>query len=454
MDAMQLQVLSALTRRAALASRMGKSFGTKRDLFEELGYPLELYWEDYYARYERGDIAKRIVNAYPDATWRRVPDIVEAEKSDPGTETAFEKQWKNLTRDTNVWHYIAKADRLSGVGRYGVLFLGFDGSTDLKTPVTRASRLLYLTPYMETNASIHSYVTSTTDPNYGMPEIYKLKTDVPVADSATRQQDLLVHRSRVLHIAEGTEQNDIYGTPRLKAVWNRLMNLDLLLGGSAEMFWRGAFPGYGFSLSPEAGELTPDEKEDFDDQVEEYIHGMRRYLRTRGVDIEQLTPQLADPSNHVDIQLDMISGTTGIPKRILTGSEQGKLASTQDESHWLARVDERRTHYAEPMILRPFIDRLIEVGILPKPQNGYIVKWRDIEALSEQDLATIGETYARALMNYANAPLASQIVAPEVFLTKFMHLSPEEAAEAMAALDRGLAEETIEKDEEDEFEFE
>ena len=68
--------------------------------------------------------------------------------------------------------------------------------------------------------------------------------------------------------------------------------------------------------------------------------------------------------------MKLISAASGIPLRIMTGSERGELASTQDDGNWASRIEERQLHFAEPMILRPLIDRLIELRALPEPSDG------------------------------------------------------------------------------------
>ena len=62
--------------------------------------------------------------------------------------------------------------------------------------------------------------------------------------------------------------------------------------------------------------------------------------------------------------VNLISGTTGIPTRILLGSEAGQLASEQDRANWAERIDERRTLFCGPRILEPLADRFQEMGVL------------------------------------------------------------------------------------------
>jgi hypothetical protein len=159
------------------------------------------------------------------------------------------------------------------------------------------------------------------------------------------------------------------------------------------------------------------------------------------LDIKELTAQVSDPSKHVSVLLDLIAGTTGIPKRILIGSERGELASTQDETAWNSRVDERRRNYAEPMILRPFIDRLITIGVLPQPRDGYVVEWPPIFTPSEEQQAKVAETKAKALAAYMSAPGADMILPPSMFLKHILNFTDDEIREAETLLEKGFNEE-------------
>jgi len=80
---------SALVERRGIASMAGITFSGDRDLYEELGYKRELSTEDYWDRFHRNGVARKLVKAFPDATWRGTGgDLVEDE--DPGVVTQFE----------------------------------------------------------------------------------------------------------------------------------------------------------------------------------------------------------------------------------------------------------------------------------------------------------------------------------------------------------------------------
>jgi hypothetical protein len=200
----------------------------------------------------------------------------------------------------------------------------------------------------------------------------------------------------------------------LEPVLNRLFDLEKLTGGSAEMFWRGARPGYQGKVHQDY-QMTDSEAEDLQDQIDEFEHNLRRILINEGVDLESLEQQVADPQNHVSIQLDMICAVTGIPKRILIGSERGELASTEDRDNWFDYVTSRRQERAEPLIIRPLVERLIEYRILPPYDEEYTVDWSSLWEQSEEDKAKVGKTRAEALKSYTASPANLTVLPPEAF---------------------------------------
>ena len=443
-DERMLRILATqMVGRAQLASRLGQSFGTDRDLYVSLGYTKKPVFSDYYSRYSRQDIAKRIIEAYPSACWRLKPTITEVDEK----ETAFEKEWEVLVKEKKIYQYLVRADKISGIGRYGVILLGFNDGKELDEPCELAYDLSYIRPYHELNVSPLSWVTDVHNPRYGLPESYTIQMTTAGGGTTFNKG---VHWTRVIHLAEGLEEGEVYGTPRLKPVLNRLQDLELISGGSSEMFWRGAFPGMAFKAD-EGAKFTQQTMSDLETEIEEYMHDLKRYLRLTNVDAKSLEQQIADPKGHVDMLVSLIAGATGIPQRMLVGSERGELASTQDETSFNDRVAERRDDYVEPFILRPFIDRLIDIGVLTEPESGtYSVQWPSIHVPSEKERAVTAKTKTEALVTFANSPTASTIVPEELFLKKYMGWSQEEVDQAMDMVDNDLKEERDQIDEEDE----
>lgn len=422
LTAAQMHAMSVIIERAALSSRLGKSFKGRRDIYESLGYNRNPTFQDFLDCYLRQDIAKAIIDRPVRACWRKPPIVRESDE----VSTDFEEAWKELLVKHRIFYYLRRLDRLGGIGHFALLLMGFDGGGDLEVPVDNGPHeLLYLAPYSEGSVQVTRYVESTSDPKYGSPEIYTIT--VSDFDGATSQvippgKPIRVHASRVIHIAEDPMEGEFVGTPRLLAVLNRLQDLNLVAGGSAEMFWRGAFPGYAFLLEKDAILGTQDEAK-LEVELDQYMHDLQRYIRGQGLNIQELAMQVADPSQHVDMLMDLIAGASGIPKRVLLGSERGELASTMDHRNWAERVEERRNEHCEPMILRPFIDRLISAGVLPEPSPGYTIEWPDLLSPSDRERAEVGEVMTRAVKNYVLAYGADSVIPQEVFLREFLGMN-------------------------------
>jgi hypothetical protein len=426
--------------RANLASRLGQQYGGDRDVYQALGYKLILDYDDYFARYSRQDIAKAVIDRPVKATWQGQLELIESEDAQ---KTPFEQSWYDLNKKLKLRSLLARVDRLTGIGRYGVLLLGLNdvgSNEDFMKPVkdSGVKKLLYVKPFGESGAKISTYESNPNNQRYGMPLIY----DVQVADVASGSSSLIkVHHSRMIHILEDHLESEVLGIPKLEAVFNRLFDLEKLVGGDAEMFWRGARPGYQGMIDKDYS-MTQTTKDDLKDQIDEYENGLRRILINEGIDLKALAQQIADPSGHVDIQLTMISAVTGIPKRILSGSERGELASTQDTGEWKTYVQSRREDHAEPHIIEPFVGRLIELGILPKPESGkYTVDWLDLFSISEKERVAIGQQRAEAIRSYTTNPMAEGLVPPSLFLEKCLGFSQAEIDLANKMIGDGVSDE-------------
>lgn len=373
--------MSILTLRSKFAELLGKSFGGKRDLYKVFGYPTKLRAEDFYSVYLRNDIAQRIIKAYPQATWRDAPEVTSENES-------FGEDFQALYKKHKLANYFERADRLSSIGHFGLLLMGFQDGKSIAEPLEKGDHpLIYLTPYGEQNITVTQWNMDSQSPRYGLPETYSVQTGNPLGGKRSSTKSRNVHHSRVLHIAEMLDEDEVYGVPRLMAIYNRIRDLEKVVGGSSEMFWLAANKGLAFKADADAE--FDDDGQDVKDQAEEYQHELRRFMTLQGVDIQELGSNVADPSNNVNVLVDLISGTTGIPKRILLGNEAGELASSQDETNWNARVDERRNTFAAPMMVRPFIDKMVMTGNLPDPSGGITVSWDEADALSEKEIAEI-----------------------------------------------------------------
>jgi len=351
---------SLLIERIQWMRQHGISFKGERDLYEILGYERVITAKDYRDTYARGGIAGRIIDALPKATWRGGVELIEDE--DPENETPFEKAWMDLDKRLNIIPMLQRADILAGQGRYAVLLLGGPGELDTPMPKSRPEKLIYVSPFAEDDALITEWCTDSADPRFGLPNKYMLRRMDVTSQNFTKN----CHWSRVIHIAEDCLDNDVYGMPQLERVWNLLHDLEKVTGGGAEAFWLRANQGLQLDVDKDM-DLKPEAKAALADEVEQYRHNISRVMKTRGVTPKVLGSDVANFANPADAILTQIAGSKSIPKRILTGSEMGQLASSQDRDNWKDQINGRQTSYAGPFIVRRLVDRLIEFGFLPKP---------------------------------------------------------------------------------------
>lgn len=359
---------SVLGFRGILAGLLNTAFGGKRDYYEVFGYKKTLTFDDYLGKFKRQDVAKRIISAPASATWRN-PPVLKAPKN-------FLKDWDEMVQRLKLWGQIERVDRLAGLGQYSVLFLGIDDNKDPKLPVNKdySNELLFVQPYAQPNARIKTLEDDIHNPRYGLPKTYEIKANSGIEEEIAgtgaasltkfKSRTMEVHWSRIVHIAEDTLESNYLGTPRLEAVYNILDDLFKVTGGTAETYWMGSNRGMQVDIDKDA-QLSADDADDLADEIDEYQHQLRRVIRTRGVKVNPLGGMTPDPKNTFDVLISLISGTTGIPKRVLTGSEAGQLASDQDRANWADRIKERRTTFAEPNVLLPLLVRLIDAGIMP-----------------------------------------------------------------------------------------
>ena len=428
---------SALLGRSELADRAGLSFGDRRDVYASLGYLEVLKPRDYRGLYERGGIAKRLVEAFPVSTWRGGGELVEDE--DPTVETAFEIAFNELNQRLSIWGTFQRADILAGLGRFSILLLGAPGAFDTPLDRCRPDELKYLATYSERDVTIESVEADPHSERFGLPLFYSL---VRVNSAAQREQKMpanRIHYSRVIHIAEGMLDDPMLGTPRLKAVWNYLDDLMKVVGGGSEAFWKRADRGLHVKLDPT---LTPTDAEltELSDRVEEYTHDLKRVIRTRGVELESLGSDVANFGPSAATILDLISATSGIPQRILMGSERGQLASSSDQSNYDDRVQDRRTDFAGPQVVRPFVDRLIALGVLPEPDQ-YEVRWPEIDDMDDMQRMEIASKAADV-----NQKMGETVISGDEIRDRYLGLPP---LEDTLAEDDELEEDEPEEDDED-----
>jgi hypothetical protein len=402
-----------LLQRAGLATAMGAQFGGARDIYESFGWDKAIGLQQIWEMYVRGGVSKRIVEAKPAACWGRPPRIYHPDDPEWG------QSFAELAWEFDLWSNLRRADILAGLGRYSILLIGTNrGSLDRPIPRGGAGdlKITYLQPYGETQCIIKDFDKDPMSPRFSLPTMYtiqpQVQSQVRTTDSSgTTAPNTMphgssfdVHWSRVIHLSKGGLQNSVFGIPDYAPIWNYLTDLMKVVGASSESYWMNAYPGLHMDVDPDM-DLDEEDEANLSAEMDEYQHSYRRYIRSRGVTIKNIGSKVADPKGSFDVLMNLISGTTGIPKRILMGSEAGQLASTQDKGNWAERIEEYREEHAEPDVLWPFVMWVINNGILPLPGSADVRKlralWPDAYRMSPLERGQQAAQTARSLANLA-----------------------------------------------------
>ena len=435
---------------------LNKLLDPRRDIDDECGYPKEISAQQYRYLYDREGIAERVVSMMPTECWSQDPEIRENDDADV---TEFEDAFLVLQKEMNIFHFLGRADEMSGIGSYGILLLGLNDGKSLEEPVDGISEtgekvgnaqheLLYLRVFDESLVDVSLFEEDESNPRFGQPLLYDITFADPRSEesTATKKQDgtnRSVHWTRCIHLADNRKSSEIFGVPRMRPVYNRLYDLRKLLGGSAEMFWKGAFPGLSFEVNPDLGDVELDAtalRAEFDN----YSNGLQRYLALAGVQAKSLAPQVANPDAHINAQIKAIAITLGVPWRIFVGSEQAQLASSQDKQTWNNRVSHRQSKYVVPMLIRPFLDRLMTYGILPEVEE-YFVDFPDLASPTDEDIAIIAGSQIESISKYVQAGVDA-LLPPKEFFTIVMGFDPEQADAIIEAANEQMDEMEIDED--------
>jgi len=422
-----------------------------RDIDKECGYPEKVDLELYRSYYEREGIATRVVDVWPSESWKLLPFIYE---KDDNKESDFETAFKELDAKTQLLPYIQRVDTMSGIGQFGVLLLGLNDGRALSEPVEGIDKygkptakapkdreIIYMRSLDQYLVNIQSFETDPTNPRYGQPLLYEIKfiDYATTSKTGTGQQfnTINVHWSRIIHVADNRTTSEVLGTPRMQTVINYLYNIKKILGGSSEMFWKGGFPGLSFEEYPDtAGNVRTQMSEAainaLKSEMALWSNGLQRFLTLSGGSVKSLAPQVADPTNHLTVSLQAIAITHGVPLRVLMGSEQGSLASSQDAQQWNSRIKARQDRYLTPYVVRPTVERLQAIGVLPRTKKAVQVVWPDLNTLTDNQKSDALLKKMQAIAQYVGSG-AFKLIPPELFFQMFCGMTQEEIAALQVA---------------------
>lgn len=331
-----------------------------------------------------------------------------------------------------------------------------DGAVDVEgNPIgeepefTPRNRLVYLRAFPEAMAQISLYETNPTSPRYCQPVTYLISfndsRDQPWGSNAPPMTTRLVHWTRVIHVVlDGQSSSEIFGQERMRQVYRNILSLQKLYYGSAEMYWKGAFPGISFESHPQLGGQVSFDKTALRSSMEQMMNGLQRYMISSGGAAKMLSPTVVDPTQQIEVQIGAICVRIGIPIPVFKGYEIGEQASENNDKAWEAVKVQARNEVRTPKLIAPLVDRLINTGVLPEPV-GYSVRWAEGGIQSETEKSQVALTYTQAMVAYISGNCAT-LMPPMEYLTRVWKLTEEEATAIVEAAERVVEEQKAEQE--------
>ena len=393
---------------------LGEQYQGDRQLYDALGYTQKLRPQHYIAKYRRGPgVATGVVDKPVHDSWAGDLKVTEADASSE-EETDFERNVRQFlagdhTRLSPIARFRA-ADRWARLLEYSLIFIGVQDenvtegdSESLKNPVAEDSissldDIQFLSVYRQTQVDWDNteLVEDPTDPRYRLPETYSVEiTDTEAVD---------IHHSRIIHVAENPD-NDVLRSPSVfQPIYNRLEDIEKLLGGSAEMFWRAAWPGLVLTPPTDADGVPmrfDDDGKSVADQISDYRKNLNRLHKVTG-NLTKLDTTVASPEDQVKVQYEDIAAAIDMPMSIIRGNETGERATSEDLSMYHEYITGRQLEHCESAILRRIIDRFLGWGAIPSTASGdaetnsYVVEWPTKGDMSEKEKAEAAHEWAQA----------------------------------------------------------
>lgn len=436
---------------------LSSALHSRKDINKECDYPetTAITIQNYKDMYDRNPIGYRAVTVMAEECWQTFPELYEDEDETEETEfeAAFKKLGNNLfgeeswfedKKSNPIWAYLYRADRLCGIGHYSLIIVGTDDGKELDKPAegfrdnepgelvgpvfinndkAPNRKLAYLTVVDESQVSTVEYDNVQYSQRYRKPKYYTIDfggDTAPHAASMGREsRTLRVHWSRVIHVCLNSDSSDIIGVPDQRPIWNNLLDLMKIYGGGAEGFWRGCITRVFFETNPQLGGDVTVDNEALKTMMWNMENGLQKWGSLMGMQAKTIAPQSVDPTNHINVQIEAICIQKKIPKRVFMGSERGELSSAEDQGDWNDTIRGRQNNKLIPRLVAPFINRLIQLKILPKPADTYKVAWPDPDMLGPLEKATLALTIVDIMAKYIAGQVES-LVDPMDLMSKIL----------------------------------
>jgi len=376
--------------------------GGMRDINDIFGYSTSRTFLDYFRAYRFGDVAKLIIDLPAKSCWRGDIRIVDKDNKE-----LIEDQMRILKK-IKFFQKLERADILNRIGRFSVLYVMVPDGMDPHQPLATSSpdqlERVSFAPYSEDGITITAWDTEPTSQRFGLPTMYNLQV---ISRGEKEQTDVRgavqVHWTRIIHMAEGALDSDVEGMPTLENLLNRLVDLNKVVGGSAEAYFRNARQKLALESDPKFAVKMDDEtKAALKTEADKFQNNWTDILKLSGLKANMLQVTHADPEGSFNTIIRLLAGAAGIPIRVLLGIGVGQLSGAEDKASYAERITERRESDCEGWLWRG-LEILANAKMLDDVFLEGEVDWPEVSASTEAEEADIAVKKAQALALTSNA---------------------------------------------------
>lgn len=369
----------------------GSNDAKRLKAWDEYGFKPTLTFDDLYKMYSRGGVAFGAVTKLVSRCWLNAPEVIEGEKDDTDEAvTEWETATAKVLSKVNAWDVWKEVDRRRLVGRYAALILRFADNKDFDQPVTTGRKVLVeCVPVWASALKAGDVDQDQQSERYGKPKFW---TYTPVDYAGNPMSPVEIHSDRLFIVGDPSPGAIAF----LEPVYNALVSLEKVEGGSGESFLKNAARQISINYDPEVdlveaakhyGMELPAFKAQFDDAVRKLNRANDMAMMTQGATVTPLVTQVADPEPTYRVNLQTVAAGVDIPSKILVGQQTGERASTEDERYMSARCQSRRDSELSREIT-DFIRHLQRCGVVDAKDEIVTVWTSLLELTGAEKLAT------------------------------------------------------------------
>lgn len=353
----------------------------KHNHYRDFGYPTDITFALAYSMYCRNGLGSAAVEKTILKTWETSPALWENESP---SETRLESDVAEWARALRLWTRFAETDRRSLVGGYSAAILRLRDSKSFKEPVDRVpgglDGLSEIIPAWAGQLGVSTWDTDEASETYGQPTMFAFN-EAAVGDDRHRTRAFEVHPDRVI---VWSRDGTVHARSALEPGYNDLITLEKVNGAGGEGFWKNAKSAPVIEVDKEAniqqmaagmGVSVEEVAEKMDAQVDDFQKGFDKMLMLQGMQAKTLGITLPSPEHFHGNPLMSFAASFLIPLKILTGSQTGERASTEDAVEWAKTNMARRNDTVLPG-LNDFIRRMKAFGILS--DSDWQIGWADL----------------------------------------------------------------------------